>query len=390
MRIDGSGRFLVPGLADMHVHLELSDDPGVLDLFLANGVTTVRNMDGRPYILEWRDQIAASTRSGPTIVTAGPLLDGDPPFWDDATVVATPAAARAVVATQAGLGYDFIKVYTNLSREVYGTILETARDFDLPVAGHVPRFVPIENALNSSQASIEHLTSFDELVEADTSPYRDGFHWSKLYFAMPTDAAKFAPAAERIMAAAVWTVPTAVQADRQFAAPGLLIEWLEAPEMAFVGTDAREVWESIVTDNVGRLDDDDWGFIAQGRQNRLSMIAALHTAGANLLIGTDTPNPFVVPGFSLHEELDNFAAAGVAPGRAIQMATRDAAQFLGTADKAGTIEAGKRADLVLVDQNPMDDVTHLRQPVGVMVRGTWLPRSALDARLEAIQGAGEQ
>ena len=256
------------------------------------------------------------------------------------------------------------------------------------MAGHVPRFVPIDDALSSSQASIEHLTSYAELVEADTSPYREGFHWSKLYFAMPTDAAKFAPAAERIAAAETWTVPTAVQADRQFARPEAFSAWLEAPEMAFIGADARGFWESTINGLVDRLDDDDWPVVAQGRLNRLAMIGALHAAGANLLIGTDTPNPFVVPGFALHEELDNFVAAGVAPGRAIQIATRDAARFLGIANDVGTIEPGKRADLVLVDQNPIDDVTRLRQPAGVMVGGVWSSREVLDDRLQALRAAG--
>ena len=136
------------------------------------------------------------------------------------------------------------------------------------------------------------------------------------------------------------------------------------------------------------MDNADWQRLDQGRVNRLAMIRALDAAGADLLVGTDTPNPFVVPGFSLHRELDNFVAAGLTPGRAIQVATRDAARFLDVLSEVGTVEVGKRADLVLLDANPMDDIAHVGQPAGVMVRGNWLSREDLDRRLEAIREAG--
>ena len=155
--VDGRGLYLMPGLADLHVHLEHFDDPSVLDLFLAHGVTTVRNMDGRPRILEWRRQVEAGEVLGPRIITAGPILDGDPPLRPDNTAVADPPAARAAVAEQAAAGYDFIKVYTNLSAEAYRAVFAAAAEHGLPVAGHVPRFLDPGDARKAGQASIEHL-----------------------------------------------------------------------------------------------------------------------------------------------------------------------------------------------------------------------------------------
>ena len=163
--IDGTGKYLMPGLADMHVHLEYFDDPGVLDLFLANGVTTVRNMDGRPYILEWRDRIARGEWRGPTIHTAGPILDGDPPLRDDNLAIGTADDAGRAVGDQASAGYDFLKVYTNLSAEGYAAVLEAAEARGLPVAGHVPRGVDVEEFLVSGIRSIEHVTELGDLVE---------------------------------------------------------------------------------------------------------------------------------------------------------------------------------------------------------------------------------
>jgi hypothetical protein len=314
LRIDGAGRYLMPGLADMHVHLEHFRDSGLLALFLANGVTTVRNMDGRPYILAWRDSVARGDLPGPAIHTAGPILDGDPPVRDDNTVVRSAEEARAVVRAQVEAGYDFVKVYTGLSPEAYRGVLEAAAEAGVPVAGHVPRRVSIQEALAGGQRAIEHLFEYGDLVEAEDSPVRDRWHWSKLYLAMPVDAAKLEPAARQVAGSGVWTVPTVVQADRALVPPDSLRSWLAHPAMAYLPPEAPGFWEERARETAGRMDAEDWAAAARGRENRLRLLGALHRAGAKLLVGTDTPNPFVIPGWSLHEELDNFVAAGLPPG----------------------------------------------------------------------------
>ena len=181
----------------LQVARSLRRDPRVLDLFLANGVTTVRNMDGRPYILAWRDRIASGEIRGPAIHTAGPILDGDPPLREDNLAIGSAEDARRAVRDQTAAGYDFVKVYTNLSDEAYVAVLETAADNGLPVAGHVPRGLTVEDMLVSGIRSIEHVTELGDLVEAEDSPFRDGWHWSKLYLGMPADPDKFTDAAAR-------------------------------------------------------------------------------------------------------------------------------------------------------------------------------------------------
>lgn len=376
-RIDGTGRFLIPGLADLHVHLEYFDDPEILRLFLEHGVTTVRNMDGRPYLLEWRDRIAAGELAGPAIVTAGPLLDGDPPLRDDNTVVRDTAEAARIVAGQHAAGYDFIKVYTNLSPETWTAILAAARERGMPVAGHVPRGVSVEQALEAGMASIEHLDGYDDLIEADDSPFRSRWHWSKRYLAMPADAAKMRSAAERTAAAGVWSVPTLVEKEK-LAPLAEMSGWLARPEIQRLPRQFRDAWDPAGWDPqrrgaVERMDAEDFALLARGRRQRLALVKALSDAGAGLLVGSDTPNPFVVPGFAVLEEIRLFGEAGLTPDQALAAATREAARFLRQEEEFGTIAPGRRADLVLLAANPLDDLTHLDRRVGVMARGRWYP-----------------
>lgn len=375
LRIDGTGRYLLPGLADMHVHLEYFEDPELLLLFLDHGVTTVRNMDGRPYLLEWRRRIAAGELAGPAIVTAGPLLDGDPPLRDDNTVVRDTAEAQRIVAEQHAAGYDFVKVYTNLSPEVWQAILAAARERGLPVAGHVPRRVSLEQALASGMASIEHLDGYDDLIESDESPFRNRWHWSKRFLAMPADPAKIRDAARRTAAAGVWNVPTLVEKEKT-APLAEMRSWLERPEIQKLPPEFRDAWDPAGWDEDRRrpyenLDAEDLALLARGKQQRLALVKALVDAGAGVLVGSDTPNPFVVPGLGTIEEIRLFVEAGLTPEQALAAATREAARFLGQEKEFGTIAPGLRADLLLLEANPLEDVAHLDRRIGVMVRGRW-------------------
>ncbi|HUP49992.1 MAG TPA: amidohydrolase family protein [Thermoanaerobaculia bacterium] len=367
-RIEGRGRYLMPGLADMHVHLEYFESPAVLELFLASGVTFVRNMDGRPWILEWKRAIDAGELEGPAIYTAGPLLDGSPPALPDNTVLATEEEARAAVAGQQAAGYDFIKVYTNLQSKIYEAILDEALQRGMPVAGHVPRRSTMRRALEG-HASIEHLADFDELIESDDSPVRGRWDWSKLYLAMPADPQKTAAAAAQVAAAGVAVVPALVQAQHALARPEVLASWLAREELTAVPPDAVTHWENRVRAASARLDDEDWQIVERGAANRLALVKALHAAGVTILAGTDTPNPFVVPGASIHRELQLLVAAGLTPKAALAAATREAARFVGQEDEWGTVERGKRADLVLLAGNPLRSIAATATPVVVMVRG---------------------
>lgn len=369
--IDGSGRFLIPGLADMHVHLEHFDSPNLLKSFPDYGVTLVRNMDGRPGLLDWKAAVAGGEMIGPEIVTAGPILDGDPPLLPDNTVVRTADEARDAVRAQAGAGYDFIKVYTNLSAEAYGAVIETAEVEGLTVAGHVPNDVQLAEAIRSQQ-SIEHLTDYGDEVEAASSPFTDRWHWTKLFVGMPIDEQMLSALASAVARSEVWTVPTMVQAERALADAETVEAWLTAPEVDLLPDDAVEYWKERLSKAASRMDQSDWELVELGRSNRRRIVEALHDAGARLLVGTDTPNPFVVPGASVHEEMELLVEAGLSPAEALIAATRAPAEYLGRAD-LGTIAPGNQADLVLLRENPLEDIRATREIVGVVLDGRWIP-----------------
>ena len=157
------------------------------------------------------------------------------------------------------------------------------------------------------------------------------------------------------------------------------------PELVFTISGIPNYWTDLSEEVTEQMDDEDWESVSRGRQNRIDLTRMLHSAGVRLLVGTDTPNPFVIPGFSLHEELQNFVAAGFTPSAALAAATRDAAQFLGDLEEWGTLESGKRANLLLLDADPSGSIENLRQITGVMVGGRWLPREELDRMLESLR-----
>jgi imidazolonepropionase-like amidohydrolase len=372
--IDGRGKFVVPGLADMHVHLEYFDDPAILGLFVDRGITTVRNMDGRPYILDWKRRIAAGTLSGPRIYSAGPILDGKPPVRDDNTVVDTPVDARTIIDAQAAAGYDFVKVYSGLSADVYQSILAAAKVRALPVAGHVPRSVGLEQALVSGQRAIEHLGDYANAIEADSSSFKGKFHWSKRYLAAPIDKARLQTIAGLQSKQGVWTVPTLIQPMRELLRGDEMAARLASDEVRLIPPDGRRQWEEMTRRIAARMDDEDWKLVAAGAIHRHQVVAALHNAGVSLLMGTDTPNPFVVPGFSLHDELALAVTAGLSPADALAASTREAARFIN--GDWGTLENGKAADLLVLDANPLQDIANTRRIADVVMRGRVIDRRA--------------
>ncbi len=378
--VDGRGRYLLPGLADLHVHLEYSEDPATLAAFAAHGVTTVRSMDGRPYMLEWRRRIEAGTLLGPRLYTAGPLLDGDPPLLPDNTIVRTPGEARAIVATQDSAGYDAVKVYGNLDADVYDAIVDEARARGRPVVGHVPQAVGLEGALAAGQRSIEHLGDYATAVESDASPVRGRPHWSRRRLARRAHTLRRPPGAARLARAGVWAVPTIVQADRAIAPADSVRAWSAEPAMASVPPGLREGWAARVARAMQGVRAEEHAWLARGAAQRRAMTRALHGAGVPLLVGTDTPNPFVVPGASVHDELVNLVASGLTPMQAIAAATREAARFLGATGRWGTVQPGASADLLVIDADPRADIRATRRIQAVVLRGQLLD-SATRARL---------
>ena len=383
-RIDATGRYLIPGLADMHVHLEYIEDPAILELFVTHGVTTVRNMDGRPWILEWKRRVASGELTGPRILTAGPLLDGDPPILPDNRVVRSAAEGRDAVLQANADGYDFVKVYTNLSPEAYGGILEAAREAGMVVTGHAPRAVSLDTFLLGGQATIEHVTALGRWIEADDSPFAGRWHWTKLHMAVPVSESRLADVADRIARSGITVVPTLVQSNRALAPEPALDQWMKDEVMAVISEGGRELWLGSMERATQRMDADDWVFVETGARNRAMAVSVLASRGVPLLVGTDTPSPFVVPGASVHEELGNFVSAGLTPYEALAAATREAARFLGEEGEWGRIAPGLRADLLLLEASPLDDIANTRRIAGTMLKGQWMPREELDRRRRAV------
>jgi hypothetical protein len=380
--VDGRGRFLMPGLVDMHVHAWL---PADLLQFLAYGVTSIRNMWGSPLQLAWRGQVAAGDRLGPTIYTAGPLTDGDPPIWTSSSVVRNGEQARLSVRAQKNQGYDFIKVYNHLSTESYEALIDESRKLDLPVVGHVPDSVGIDRVLEHRQASIEHLQGYlagavpaqvKEAVDAGTRPW-----WSAVG---EVDESVFPSLAEKTRQAGVWNCVTEV-VDRKFVEPKEAAAFLSRPEMRYASPFEVASWQDYPNDfRIQKLPPEAWAAGRRGGQLRMALIRALRDAGAGILLGSDTPNPFVVPGYSLHEELANLVSAGLTPFEALRAGTSDAAKFLGSSTEFGTVEEGKRADLLLVEGNPLLDVGCASRIEGTVVRGRWIPPAERSEMLDAL------
>lgn len=384
VKIDGRGRYLVPGLVDMHVHLEYFDRDAQLLLFLAAGVTTVRSMDGRPNILEWRKRAADSSLLAPNIFTAGAILEGKPFARADNRVVETTAQAEAAVAEQKKAGYDFVKVYHTLNPETYQAIAAAAKKHGLTIAGHVPGSVGLRGALAAGQKSIEHLDGYTDEIEADDSPLKNQRSWLKRYFAVKVDEGKIRSIADATRRANVWNAPTLVEKRQSALSADELQIRLKQPELKYLPPQTAEIWSASNARVTSRMSPEDFLSLAEGERVRNRFVKALHDSGAKLLVGTDTPNAFVIPGFSVVEELQNFVEAGLTPYQAFKAATRDAAEFLGASNEFGTVSVGKRADLILVEGNPLEMVTNLKRRVGVMVRGRWLTASDLQKQLDVL------
>jgi imidazolonepropionase-like amidohydrolase len=360
--VDGRGRFLIPGLWDMHVHALFDAEVArtFLPRFVADGVTGVRDMGGTvPVMRAARFAVLAGTLVGPRIVAAGAILDGPQPVDPSVSIaIATPDQARAAVDSLANHGADFIKVYTLLPRAAYFATLREAARLHLPVAGHVPADVTTLEAADSGQRSIEHLR--DE-VEPLCKAAADAACGRLL---------------DSLRAHRVWLVPTLVVLRMK----ALLNDSLVTgdPRVATMPELVRNAWEGIRAGKAGSAP-------AYWREKRVRYLGELALTGAawkdsvSLLAGTDAGALYTYPGSSLHDELAQLVRAGLPPAAALRAATLGPAEFLGATDSLGTVAAGKVADLVLLDADPLADIRSTRSIHAVVLRGRLFGRAELDA-----------
>ena len=375
LKIAGHGGYLMPGLADMHVHAWKEN----LLTYVANGVTTVRFMDGHPNILAWRDQIAQGQLLGPTIYTAGPTFDGPPE--DGANVIETFEEAVRLVNEQSAAGYDFVKVYNNVPRLAYEGLVTAAKKHGLPVVGHVPFEAGLEGVFAAGQKSIEHLRGYIfELVTADAPVQPGATMRSRALAWNNADRSKFSLLARMTRDAGVWNCPTLVDMQH-WTLPSEEYEKLFArPEVKFISRRSQQWLRNRSEGWLGAFSETDFQSARKALEIKKEFVGALHDAGAGILLGTDD----WMRGFSVHEELKNLVDAGLTPFEAISAGTRDAAEFLGASREFGTVTPGKRADLILLEANPLEDVENVARRRGVMVRGRWVPEAKLRQMLEAL------
>jgi len=393
--VDATGRFLVPGLWDMHVHTAFGDwFPGARDialpLFVANGVTGVRDMGGDlEVLLEWRQAIARGTLVGPRMVISGPMLDGPTPRFPSSVAIATPEDGRRAVRDLAARGVDFIKLQSLIPRPAVFAIAEEAKKVGIPFAGHVPDAVRASEMSAAGQKSFEHLIGIFE----GSSPREDDFlggEKSPGRFLKSFDEGRAVALATVLARNRTWQCPTLV-----WERGGNLIEERDLdhdPLAKYAPASWKDgAWKRFREQLTGEFNVDDLATRKRFVEKELEVVAVLRRAGVPFLAGTDTvAGVHIFPGFSLHDELGLLVKAGFTPLEALRSATLLPAQYLAMADRLGHVEKGMLADLVLLDANPLDDIANTRKIRAVVAGGRYFAREDLDGLLRGVEARAGQ
>ncbi len=378
--VEAAGKFLIPGLWDMHVHMV--EEGTTLPLYLANGVTGVRDMGGvMDSTLLFRDEINRGDRTGPRIVTAGLFVDG-PKDAPSRFVVESAEEARRAADSLAARGVDFIKVHNALPREAFLALIERAREHGLHVAGHVPLTgITVEEAVSAGQRSIEHVTALLESVLPRESARSIEAARAALANFYNVDAE---PIFTHMIRHGVWFTPTLVAGRGAALAVDPAYRRDADPRMKYIAPAFHTFWDRHL-----RQPHDLPATIVEGRKwvfrQTIEIAREAHEWGVNLLVGTDVGGISIFPGFSVHEELELLAEAGLSPAEALQAATLNPARYLGAADSLGTVTVGKLADLVLLNADPLADIRNTQTISAVMVRGRLFARPQLDSLLTDVE-----
>lgn len=370
--IDGRGKYLAPGLAEMHGHVPPPNAPeqhveDVLFLYVASGITTVRGMLGAPGQLELKERSLRGELIAPNLYLAGPSFHGQS--------VDSPEHAVRKVREQKAEGWDLLKVHPGLTRDEYDAMAKTAREVGIRFGGHVPSEVGLGHALEMGQETFDHIDGYVE--------HLDGA-------AKAVDERELEAIVARTRKAGAWIVPTMALWETLYGVADL--ETLTSyRELRYMPPRMVRQWTETHRNRLANPELD----TEAGRrviENRTRILRALHQGGVRILMGTDAPQQFSVPGFALHREFPRMAAAGMSPWDILVSGTRNVGLYFANEDEFGTVEAGNRADLILLEENPLEDSANLQELAGVMVRGRWLPKSEIDRRLAEIakRNAGEQ
>ena len=364
IQVDGSGRFLMPGIAETHAHMPGEQDPAaneIMALYVLTGATTIRAMNGTPFQLELRRRIAAGEILGPTIFAVAPPFSGQS--------VRGPDEARQKVREFEAAGFDVLKIYPGMSVATYDAITSTAREVGILYSGHVPPSVGLRHAIAERQ-SVEHLDGYVEASQGEDAAIEELVRATR--------------------EAGIWNTPT-MDVWKTILGTRSIDDLRRRPELRYLPRDIVESWAQQTAQLARRsvwhrvlerlgIDRSPQEIVAL----RDRILRALHRGGARLLLGADSPQVYSVPGFALAHELRAMVEAGVPTYAVLEAATTNPAAFFGRGAEFGTVEVGKRADLILVEGNPLEDIRNVHRQAGVMVRGRWLPKREIDRRLAEI------
>lgn len=379
--IDGTGKYLMPGIAEMHAHVPPStQNPDymseVLFLYKANGITTVRGMLGHPLHLQLREQAAKGEIVSPRIFTSGPSINGQS--------APSPEAVEAMVRAQKTAGYDLLKLHPGITRATFDRMVQVADEVGIDYAGHVSDFVGLPRALEVRQKSVDHLDGYMPLlVPAEKNPASLPilfFGWNLVPHA---DERLIPEAVRRTREAGVWNVPTQSLIEHLLG-PDPIDELASRPEMAYVPPQMLQGWKAA---KQGYLDNPNFSVELGIEFIRLrrALIAEMNRQGAGLLLGSDAPQIFNVPGFAIHHEMRMMVESGMTPYEVLRAGTVNVAVYFDELETAGTVATGKRADLVLLDANPLADITAMKGVQAVWMGGFPLMKEEIDSRLEQIR-----
>jgi imidazolonepropionase-like amidohydrolase len=395
VNVNARGYFLIPGLWDMHVHLVFGEwfpdaEEISLPLFIANGVTSVRDMGSELEIVQaWRTEIDAGRLLGPRIFTSGPMLDGPKPRFPSSMAISTPDDGRRAVDELKRRGVDFIKLQSLIPREAVFAIADEAKKQEIAFEGHVPDSVRASEMSEAGMKSFEHLIGIFEGSSANEDDFLKGNKTDGRFLAT-YDPARASALAALLAKNQTWQCPTLV--------------WEQGGNLLDVTNFAKDTrakyvpaswidktWRRFTSELVQGYGSDDLATRRKFIQKELEMVQLLHKAGVPFLAGTDTPpGVYIFPGFSLHEELQRFVAAGFSPLEALQTATLNPARFFGVDNELGTVEKGKLADLVLLNANPLEDIANTQKIAAVLVEGHFYGSKELEKKLAGVQEAAKR
>lgn len=379
--IDGSGQYLMPGIAEMHAHIPVAQNGNdtmvkeTLFLYLSNGITVIRGMLGNPYHLELKKQVADGTILSPRIYTSSPSLNGNS--------VPTPEEAIAKVTQYQKEGYDFLKIHPGIRLPVFEALSKTAKDVGITFSGHVPTPVGIRNAIDFKYASIDHIDGYLEgLVPESAGVHPDSNGLFGIRFTELADTGLIPELAQKTKAAGIAIVPTQSLLERwTSAATGA--EMANEPEMKYMNGGTLFQWRQFKENTLSNPEYDPVRnalFI----NIRQQLLRAFLKQGVTLLLGSDAPQIFNVPGFSIQHEMQAMADAGIPNFVILQSGTVNPARFFNAEGQFGVVAPEASADLILLQENPLEDIQNMSKINGVMVRGQWMSREMIQTGLNAI------